>query len=203
MTPAERLRQHQRSLQKAQRELEREANKLEQQEKKTMMDIKKNAKAGNMVSRHDRPAGHTIHTSSLPCGLLQPWTPTPALLLPSVCGVVQHRKLLRLASVALTLPTTRQCPLLASSLPQNACKILAKDLVRTRRYIQKFTQMRVQLQAVSLRMQTLRSNEQMATAMKGATRVSVEASYRSHLASRPYGGTSTSKHTLTIRLWAR
>lgn len=32
--------------------------------------------------------------------------------------------------------------------------------------------MRVQLQAVSLRMQTLRSNEQMASAMKGATRVS-------------------------------
>lgn len=53
---------------------------------------------------------------------------------------------------------------------QNACKILAKDLVRTRRYVQKFTQMRVQLQAVSLRMQTLRSNEQMASAMKGATR---------------------------------
>ena len=37
--------------------------------------------------------------------------------------------------------------------------------------MQKFTQMRVQLQAVSLRMQTLRSNEQMAMAMKGATRV--------------------------------
>lgn len=49
MTPAERLRQHQRSLQKAQRELERERAKLEQQEKKTMADIKKNAKAGNMV----------------------------------------------------------------------------------------------------------------------------------------------------------
>ncbi|WVQ94573.1 hypothetical protein IAU59_001653 [Kwoniella sp. CBS 9459] len=100
MTPAERLRQHQRSLQKAQRELDREKGKLEAQEKKTMADIKRNAKAGNM----------------------------------------------------------------------NACKILAKDLVRTRRYIQKFTQMRVQLQAVSLRMQTLRSNEQMAQAMKGATR---------------------------------
>ncbi|WVQ83483.1 hypothetical protein IAT38_005624 [Cryptococcus sp. DSM 104549] len=100
MTPAERLRQHQRSLQKAQRELDRERAKLEAQEKKTMADIKRNAKAGNM----------------------------------------------------------------------NACKILAKDLVRTRRYIQKFTQMRVQLQAVSLRMQTLRSNEQMAQAMKGATR---------------------------------
>jgi hypothetical protein len=49
MTPAERLRQHQRSLQKAQRELDREKGKLEAQEKKTMMDIKKNAKAGQMV----------------------------------------------------------------------------------------------------------------------------------------------------------
>ena len=49
ITPAERLRQHQRSLQKAQRELEREKGKLEAQEKKTMADIKKNAKAGNMV----------------------------------------------------------------------------------------------------------------------------------------------------------
>ncbi|KAK8861264.1 hypothetical protein IAR55_002083 [Kwoniella newhampshirensis] len=100
LTPAERLRQHQRSLQKAQRELDREKSKLEAQEKKTMAEIKRNAKAGNM----------------------------------------------------------------------NACKIMAKDLVRTRRYVQKFTQMRVQLQAVSLRMQTLRSNEQMAQAMKGATR---------------------------------
>ena len=48
---------------------------------------------------------------------------------------------------------------------------MAKDLVRTRRYISKFYQMRTQLQAVSLRLQTLRSNEQMATAMKGATKV--------------------------------
>ena len=49
MTPAERLRKHQNSLTKAQRELDRERSKLEQQEKKTMMDIKKNAKQGNMV----------------------------------------------------------------------------------------------------------------------------------------------------------
>jgi charged multivesicular body protein 2A len=48
---------------------------------------------------------------------------------------------------------------------------MAKDLVRTRRYIQKFYQMRTQLQAVSLRIQTLRSNQQMADAMRGATRV--------------------------------
>ncbi|KAK9468943.1 Snf7 family [Lipomyces arxii] len=52
-----------------------------------------------------------------------------------------------------------------------ACKIQAKDLVRTRKYIQKFYQMRTQLQAVSLRIQTVRSNEQMMQSMKGATRL--------------------------------
>lgn len=100
VTPAERLRQHQRALAKAQRELDRERTKLEQQEKKLIMDIKKSAKAGQM----------------------------------------------------------------------NACKVMAKDLVRTRRYVQKFYQMRTQLQAVGLRIQTLRSNQQMAEAMRGATR---------------------------------
>src|ERR1700679_2743886 len=54
---------------------------------------------------------------------------------------------------------------------QNACKVMAKDLVRTRRYVQKFYQMRTQLQAVGLRIQTLRSNQQMADAMRGASRV--------------------------------
>jgi charged multivesicular body protein 2A len=49
---------------------------------------------------------------------------------------------------------------------------MAKDLVRTRRYVQKFYQMRTQLQAVGLRIQTLRSNQQMAEAMRGATKVS-------------------------------
>ncbi|KAG6833212.1 Charged multivesicular body protein 2A [Tephrocybe sp. NHM501043] len=101
VTPAERLRQHQRSLAKAQRELDRERGKLEQSEKKLIMDIKKSAKAGQL----------------------------------------------------------------------NACKVMAKDLVRTRRYVQKFYQMRTQLQAVGLRIQTLRSNQQMADAMRGATRV--------------------------------
>ncbi|KAG8927662.1 ESCRT-III subunit protein did4 [Tulasnella sp. 418] len=100
VTPAERLRQHQRALAKAQRELDRERSKLETQEKKLIADIKKSAKAGQM----------------------------------------------------------------------NACKIMAKDLVRTRRYVQKFYQMRTQLQAVGLRIQTLRSNQQMADAMRGATR---------------------------------
>ena len=51
---------------------------------------------------------------------------------------------------------------------------MAKDLVRTRRYVQKFYQMRTQLQAVGLRIQTLRSNQQMAEAMRGATRVRLD-----------------------------
>merc|ERR1712000_416533 len=42
-----------------------------------------------------------------------------------------------------------------------ACKIQAKDLVRTRRYIEKFYGMRSQLQKISLRLQTYRTNEQM------------------------------------------
>jgi len=99
MTPAERLRKHQRSLEKAQRELDRERVKLEQQEKKLIADIKKSAKNGQM----------------------------------------------------------------------GACKIQAKDLVRTRRYIQKFAQMKTQLQAISLRIQTVRSNDMMMKSMQGAT----------------------------------
>merc|ERR1711939_435583 len=99
MTPAERLRKHQRALEKTQRELDRERVKLENQEKKLVADIKKSAKNGQ--------------TGPL--------------------------------------------------------RIQAKDLVRTRRYIQKFYQMRTQLQAISLRIQTVRSNEQMMQSMKGAT----------------------------------
>merc|ERR1712230_130554 len=101
MTPAERLRKHQRALEKTQRELDRERTKLENQEKKLVQDIKKNAKNGQM----------------------------------------------------------------------GAVKVQAKDLVRTRRYIQKFYQMRTQLQAISLRIQTVRSNEQMMQSMKGATQL--------------------------------
>ena len=101
MTPAERLRKHQRALEKTQRELDRERVKLENQEKKLIVEIKKSAKAGQM----------------------------------------------------------------------GACKIQAKDLVRTRRYIEKFYSMRTQLQAISLRIQTVRTNEQMMQSMKGATRI--------------------------------
>jgi charged multivesicular body protein 2A len=49
-TPAEMLRQHQRSLTKAQRDLDRERTKMEQQEKKLVADIKAAAKKNQMVS---------------------------------------------------------------------------------------------------------------------------------------------------------
>ena len=55
-TPQEIIREHQRTLQRSMRELDRERVKLEQQEVKLKNDIKKSAKAGQMVSEHTRPA---------------------------------------------------------------------------------------------------------------------------------------------------
>merc|ERR1712211_93879 len=52
----------------------------------------------------------------------------------------------------------------------DAVKIMAKDLVRTRRYIKKFMLMRANIQAVSLKIQTLKSQSAMAQAMKGVTK---------------------------------
>ncbi|XP_065051888.1 charged multivesicular body protein 2a-like [Rhopilema esculentum] len=52
----------------------------------------------------------------------------------------------------------------------DAVKIMAKDLVRTRRYVKKFILMKANLQAVSLKIQTLRSNDAMARAMKGCAK---------------------------------
>lgn len=52
----------------------------------------------------------------------------------------------------------------------DAVKIMAKDLVRTRRYVKKFMLMRANIQAVSLKIQTLKSQNAMGQAMKGVTR---------------------------------
>merc|ERR1740131_881546 len=52
----------------------------------------------------------------------------------------------------------------------DAVKIMAKDLVRTRRYVKKFMLMRANIQAVSLKIQTLKSQNSMAQAMKGVTK---------------------------------
>lgn len=52
----------------------------------------------------------------------------------------------------------------------DSVKIMAKDLVRTRRYVKKFILMKANIQAVSLKVQTLKSQNAMANAMKGVTR---------------------------------
>ncbi|XP_051159539.1 charged multivesicular body protein 2a [Leptopilina boulardi] len=59
---------------------------------------------------------------------------------------------------------------LAKEGQMDAVKIMAKDLVRTRRYVKKFMLMKANIQAVSLKIQTLRSQNTMAQAMKGVTR---------------------------------
>lgn len=51
----------------------------------------------------------------------------------------------------------------------SAAKIQAKDLVRTKKYIEKFNNMKTQLQAISLRIQAVRSSDQMTQSMREAT----------------------------------
>lgn len=50
------------------------------------------------------------------------------------------------------------------------CRIQAKDLVRTRKHIRKMLQMKTQIQAVSLKIQTMKSTATMAEAMKGVSK---------------------------------
>ena len=99
-SPADRIKEYNRSIKKSVRELDRERNTLERQEKKLMGDIKKAAKDGQM----------------------------------------------------------------------DAAKIMAKDLVRTRAYIKKMHKMKSHMEAVSLRLQTMSSSQQMAQCMKGVTK---------------------------------
>lgn len=51
----------------------------------------------------------------------------------------------------------------------SAAKVQAKDLVRTKNYVKKFENMRTQLQAISLRIQAVRSSDQMTRSMREAT----------------------------------
>ncbi|CAP27833.2 Protein CBR-VPS-2 [Caenorhabditis briggsae] len=53
---------------------------------------------------------------------------------------------------------------------RDSVKVMAKDLVRTRRYVKKFIMMKANIQAVSLKVQTLKSQDAMASAMKGVTK---------------------------------
>ena len=49
---------------------------------------------------------------------------------------------------------------------------MAKDLVRNKRYVKKFIMMKANIQAVSLKITTLKSQDAMMQAMKGVTKVS-------------------------------
>ena len=59
---------------------------------------------------------------------------------------------------------------LAKQGQMGSVKVMAKDLVRTRNYIQKFYKMEASLRAVGLRIQTLKSSQAMAQAMRGVTK---------------------------------
>ncbi|ODV85794.1 hypothetical protein CANARDRAFT_27883 [[Candida] arabinofermentans NRRL YB-2248] len=50
-------------------------------------------------------------------------------------------------------------------------KVQARDLIRTRKQVEKFDKMKTQLQAISLRLQTMRSSNQMTNSMRDATRL--------------------------------
>ena len=53
----------------------------------------------------------------------------------------------------------------------DSAKIMAKDLVRTRGYIKKMHKMKSHMEAISLRLTTMQSSQQMAHSMKGVTKI--------------------------------
>jgi len=61
--------------------------------------------------------------------------------------------------------------LAASKGETTSAKIMAKDLVRTRKHKEKFFEMRSQLKAINLRLQTVKSTQAMSDSMKGVSKV--------------------------------
>jgi charged multivesicular body protein 2A len=100
-TPAQRMKEYQRSIKRSIRDIDRERTGLERQEKKLMADIKKEAKANRI----------------------------------------------------------------------DTARIMAKDLVRTGAYVKKMYKMKSHMEAISLRLQTMQSSQQMTAAMKGVVKV--------------------------------
>lgn len=74
---------------------------------------------------------------------------------------------------------------------------MAKDLVRTRRYVKKFIMMRANIQAVSLKIQTLKSNNSMAQAMKGVTKAMATMNRQVHPLKSPINIQLVLMHLLT------
>ncbi|KAJ9470807.1 Charged multivesicular body protein 2a-like protein 2 [Diplonema papillatum] len=63
----------------------------------------------------------------------------------------------------------------------DAMRVMAKDLVRTRKYCTQFYKMKAQMQALSLRLQTLNSTAEMANAMKGVTKTMKQMNSRMNI----------------------
>lgn len=70
---------------------------------------------------------------------------------------------------------------MAKQSQMGAVKIMAKDYVRNKNYITKFIEMKTHLNAVSLKMQTIKSHEAMADAMKGVTKALVKINQKINL----------------------
>jgi charged multivesicular body protein 2A len=63
----------------------------------------------------------------------------------------------------------------------SAVRIMAKDLVRNRKHVEKLVKMKTQLQTVSLRLQTLKSQAAMAEAMRSVTKAMMRMNRRMNL----------------------
>ncbi|KAF8821246.1 SNF7 family protein [Cardiosporidium cionae] len=66
----------------------------------------------------------------------------------------------------------------ASKGRMSSVRIMAKDLVRIRKHCQKFYEMRSHLQAISLRLQTVKSSNSMADSMKDVSKMMVKVNKR-------------------------
>ena len=134
------LRQNKRMINKAVRELDCERSNLEKESKKLEADIRKMAKE-NQASVGWLCAARRARDGGASL---------------SVSAVT------RAARTHVHTPSPR-------SAQMGAVRIMARDLVRTRNYITKFIVLRSHLNAVALKLQTVKSHEAMASAMKNVT----------------------------------
>ena len=141
------LRQNKRMINKAVRELDRERSNLEKESKKLEADIRKMAK--------ENQASATLSLS------------LSRARAPGVCACVDPDKPTHALFRARARTTTTDGG--ARRAQMGAVRIMAKDLVRTRNYITKFIVLRSHLNAVALKLQTVKSHEAMASAMKNVT----------------------------------
>ena len=147
--------------------MDRERQRLENEEQKIIREIKKMAKEGQMV-RLRACARSRVSPKPVPLTRAHPHvrigahTRTRSHVPPCTTHTRTHTHAHAHAHARThTYARTRQ----------GAAKIQAKNLVRTRNYITKFIKMRAQLQAVSLRIVTLKSTQSMSDAMRGVVKV--------------------------------